>query len=132
MTSVNNTTNASVAAGRNISWEEDDYKMHIVNLVVDHAIGKRTRSVNRKVVDLFEECEPLRWKTAATFWFMYSKQAKQYSINYQTRNSVIGQSTIRLGVDHDTRISGMRWMYRYASRLHYTLPVYLSQESTVI
>lgn len=106
--------------------------MHMVNLVVDHATGKRTRSANREVVDSFEECESLRRKTAATFGYIYSKQAKQRAINYQTRNSAIGQSTIRLGVDNDTRIAGTRRMYQHALRSRYTLPVYFSQESTAI
>jgi hypothetical protein len=34
--------------------------MQVINLIIEHATGKRTRTVNHIIVDEFPECEALR------------------------------------------------------------------------
>lgn len=59
--SINDTTNSAVAASQQISGgEEGTCMMHLINLVAEHAIGKRNRSVNKKKFALFQ-----RWRICA-------------------------------------------------------------------
>lgn len=58
--SINNTTNMSVATDRLIASTDGTYNMHLANLAYDHVTGKRKRTLNKEIVNSFEECEDLR------------------------------------------------------------------------
>jgi hypothetical protein len=58
--SINDTTNTSLATSRLIVGTDGTCNMHLANVVCDHATRKRKRTINKEVVDSFEECEDLR------------------------------------------------------------------------
>jgi len=58
--SINDTMNMSLATSRLIVGTDGTYNMHLANLACDHATGKRKRTVNKEIVDSFEECKDLR------------------------------------------------------------------------
>jgi hypothetical protein len=58
--SINDTTNMSLATSRLIVGTDGTCNMHLANLACDHATGKRKRTVNKEIVDSFEECKDLR------------------------------------------------------------------------
>lgn len=64
--SMSDTTNSALRTGRELTSAVDALEgkctMHLVNLAVDHAIGKRTRNKNHVIVDSFPVSEELRKK----------------------------------------------------------------------
>jgi hypothetical protein len=126
---VNDTTNASVATGRLLAGENGDCTMHVANLVCDHAMGKRTRSKNKQIVDSFPECESVREKVIKSIKYIFCKRAKSRSDAYKKRNELFGMHTIRIGLPNDTRISGTELMYQNLLRSMYTMQLYYAKES---
>ena len=126
--SVNDTTNAAVSTGRLLSGEKGDCSMHMANLVTDHATGKKTRSVNRVVVDSFPACNDIRNKVRNMIKYITSKKAKARMKAYRVRNEQVGMGTIRMGIDNDTRIAGTMFMYQQLLRSRYTTSTFFAQE----
>ncbi len=119
--SINNTTNTSFATSRLIVGTDGTCNMHLANLAYDHATGKRKRTVNKEVVDSFEECEDLRLAVRRMIGYVWNKKAKSRKINYEKRNEQIGYNVIKVGINNDTRISGYARMYQQALRCKWTL-----------
>jgi hypothetical protein len=120
--SINDITNTSLATSRLIVGTDGTCNMHLANLACDHATGKRKRTVNKEIVDSFEECEDLRLAVCRMIGYVWNKKAKSRKINYEKRNEQIGYNVIKVGIDNDTRISGYARMYhkRYGANGHCT------------
>jgi hypothetical protein len=58
--SINDTTNTSLTTSRLIVGTDGTCNMHLANLACDHVTRKRKRTVNKEIVNSFEECEDLR------------------------------------------------------------------------
>jgi hypothetical protein len=84
--SINNTISASVATDRLIVGMDDTYNMHLANLACDHATGKRKRTLNKEIVDSFEECKDLRLAVRQMIRYVWNKKAKSRKINYEKCN----------------------------------------------
>jgi len=129
---INDTTNTSLATSRLIIGTDGTYNMHLANLACDHATGKRKRTVNKEVVDSFEECEDLRLVVRQMIGYVWNKKAKSRKINYEKRNEQIGYNVIKVGIDNDTRISGYARMYQQALRCKWTLHQYFAHEKSSV
>jgi hypothetical protein len=130
--SINNTTNMSLATSRLIVDTEGTCNMHLANLACDHATGKRKRTVNKEIVDSFEECEDLRLAMHRMIEYVWNKKAKLRKINYEKRNKSIGYNVIKVDIDNDTRILGYKRMYQQALRCKWTLHQYFAHEKSLI
>jgi hypothetical protein len=130
--SINDTMNTSLATSRLIVGADGTCNMHLVNLACDHATGKRKRTVNKEIVDSFEECEDLRLAVRRMIGYVWNKKAKSRKINYKKRNEQIGNNVIKVGIDNDTRISGYARMYQQALRCKWTLHQYFAHEKSSI
>jgi hAT family C-terminal dimerisation region len=111
LSAVNDTTSSAVLTGRLLSGMDGDCKMHVTSLIVEHAIGKRTRSKNRVVVDEFPECEKHRVKHRSLVNYLTSSKAKQRYVQYKSRNESQGKDVIKVSPDNDTRVGGTHRMY---------------------
>ncbi len=56
---INDMTNRSIATDQLITDMDNTCNMHLVNLACDHTTRKRKRTLNKEIVNLFEECEDL-------------------------------------------------------------------------
>jgi hypothetical protein len=130
--SINNITNTSLATSRLIINMDGTCNMHLANLACDHATGKRKRTVNKEIVDSFEECEDLRLVMRQTIEYVWNKKAKSRKINYKKRNEHIGYNVIKVGIDNDMRISGYARMYQQALRCKWTLHQYFAHEKSSV
>lgn len=78
--SMSDTTNSALKTGRELADVVDIMEgkctMHLVNLAVEHAIGKRTRSRNHVIVDEFPAAEALRKKSLKSIGYLMSKKSK--------------------------------------------------------
>jgi hypothetical protein len=108
---INGTTNAFIATGRLIANANDTCNTHLANLACDHTTGKRKRTLNKEIVDSFEECKDLCLAVRRMIGYVWNKKAKSRKINSEKRNEQIGYNVIKVGVDNDTRISGYERMY---------------------
>ena len=132
---INDTTNAAVAAGRLIAADNHNTptcQMHTMSLVYSHAIGKLTRSINRVVVDSFDEGERLRCTLHKLFSFIWNKRAKRRAATYHLRNEVVGHKTVRCPIDNVTRINGTHRMYEFALRSKFCIGLYLIGEPELV
>jgi hypothetical protein len=84
--SINDTINVSITTGRLIAGVDSTYNMHLVNLACDHATEKRKRTLNKEIIDSFEECEDLRLAICQMIGYIWNKKAKSRKINYEKRN----------------------------------------------
>jgi hypothetical protein len=84
--SINDTTNTSLTTSRLIVGTDGTCNMHLANLACDHATGKRKRTVNKEIVDSFEECEDLRLVVRRMIKYVWNKKAKSHKINYEKCN----------------------------------------------
>ncbi|CAM6014945.1 unnamed protein product [Sphagnum balticum] len=96
--SINDTTNVSITTDRLIAGMNDTCNMHLANLACDHATGKRKRTFNKEIIDLFEECEDLRLVVCRMVEYIWNKKAKLRKINYEKHNEQIGYNVIRLAM----------------------------------
>jgi hypothetical protein len=106
--------------------------MHLANLACDHATGKRKRTVNKEIVDSFEECEDLRLAVRRMIEYVWNKKAKSRKINYEKHNEQIGYNVIKVGIDNDTRISSYARMYQHALRCKWTLHQYFAHKKSLV
>jgi hypothetical protein len=130
--SINDTMNTSLATNQLIVGTDGTCNMHLANLACDHATGKRKRTINKEIVDSFEECEDLRLVVCRMIGYVWSKKAKSHKINYEKRNKQIGYNVIKVGIDNDTRISGYTRMYQQALRCKWTLHQYFAHEKSLV
>jgi hypothetical protein len=130
--SINDTTNTSLATSRLIVGTDGTCNMHLANLACDHATRKRKRTVNKEIVNSFEECEDLRLAVRRMIRYVWNKKAKSRKINYEKRNEQIGYNVIKVGIDNDTRISGYARMYQQALRCKWTLHQYFAHEKSLV
>jgi len=119
--SINNTTNTSLATSRLIVGSDGTCNMHLANLACDHATGKRKRTVNKEIINSFEECEDLRLAVCRMIGYVWNKKAKLRKINYKKRNEQIGYNVIKVGINNDTCMSGYAHMYQQALWCKWTL-----------
>ncbi|CAK9882219.1 unnamed protein product [Sphagnum jensenii] len=68
-------------------------------------------TLNKKIIDLFEECEDLRLAVCRMIGYVWNKKAKSRKINYEKRNEQISYNVIKVGIDNDTCILGYVRMY---------------------
>jgi hypothetical protein len=57
--------------------------MHLANLAYDHVTGKWKRTLNKEIIDSFEECEDLHLATCRMIEYVWNKNAKSCKINYE-------------------------------------------------
>jgi hypothetical protein len=70
------TPNTALTVGKTLVNKKGICAMHTMQLISEHAAGKRTHSKNKKITDSYPECEALRKKAmVATTWLM-NKKAK--------------------------------------------------------
>jgi hypothetical protein len=81
--SINDTTNTSLATNRLIDGTNGTCNMHLANLACDHVTGKRKRTVNKEIVNSFEECEDLHLVVRRMIGYVWNKKAKSCKINYE-------------------------------------------------
>jgi hypothetical protein len=124
--SINDMTNASIATGQLIVGVDGTYNMHFVNLTCNHATGKRKRTLNKEIVNLFEECEDLCLVMHQMIGYVWNKKAK----SRKKCNKEIGYNVIKVGIDNDMRISGYVGMYQHALHCKWTLHQYFTHEKS--
>jgi hypothetical protein len=90
---------------------DNTYNMHLANLACNHTIGKWKRTLNKEIVNSFEECEDLHLAMRRMIEYVWNKKAKLRKINYEKCNEQIGYNVIKVDIDNDTRISGYARMY---------------------
>ncbi|CAM6017382.1 unnamed protein product [Sphagnum balticum] len=117
--SMNDTTNVSITTSRLIANADGTYNMHLANLACDHMTGKRKNTLNKEIVDSFEECEDLHLVMCQMIGYVCNKKAKSCKINYEKRNEQIGYHVIKVGVDNDMHISSYVRMYQQVLRFGY-------------
>ena len=117
--SVNDTTNSAVAAGRKIvadseKKEDATCRMHIIDLVMEHALGLATRSRSGVVVDSFVACCSLIKKAKNFLHWLSGKKNKQRFARFVT----LVKSNLSSGIDPckpatpgDTRVSSTYLMF---------------------
>ncbi|GMH46135.1 hypothetical protein BSKO_14099 [Bryopsis sp. KO-2023] len=127
----NDTASAAVAISRELVGEEGDCKMHVISLAIEHAIGKRTRTKSKQIVDSFEPVELIRRKGRALIKYITSKKAKKRWDNYVALNEAMGHKVIRLPLDNDTRVNGTQRMFQALLRSFYCFRMYFAQETSV-
>jgi len=130
--SINDTTNTSLTTSRLIIGTDGTCNMHLANLAYNHAIGKQKRTVNKEIVDSFEECEDLRLAVRRMIRYVWNKKAKLCKINYEKCNEQIGYNVIKVGIDNDTSISGYARMYQQALWCKWTLHQYFAHEKLLV
>jgi hypothetical protein len=86
---------------------DDTCNVHLANLAYDHVSEKRKRTLDKEIVDSFEECEAL----CRMIGYVWNRKAKLRKINYEKRNKQISYNVIKVGVDNDTHILGYTCMY---------------------
>ena len=123
---ANDTTNAALKTGRLITADGDEGTcfMHITQLCIDHATGRKKRSVNKTVTDQFPECEAIRLaslKASKTVWDGKSK--KKWDDYCKIVNSA-GRKFIKIIQPNKTRASGVRLHYEDMVRSRWNLDLY--------
>ncbi len=126
--SINYTTNTSLATSRLIVSTDGTCNMHLVNLACDHAIGKRKKTINKEIIDSFEECKDLCLAVRRMTEYIWNKKAKSCKNNYEKHNKQIGYNVSKVGIDNDTRNSGYVRMYQQALQCKWTLHEYFIHE----
>lgn len=88
--SVNDTTNSAVATSRQVSHgEEGTCMMHVINLVAEHAVGKKARNHNKVVVGSFPELEKLRKKGRGAIGYIYFQRRSRSEMNCTSSETAI-------------------------------------------
>ncbi len=130
--SINDTMNTSLATSRLIVGADGTCNMHLVNLACDHATRKWKRTVNKEIVDSFEECDDLRLAMCRMIRYVWNKKAKSRKINYKKHNEQISYNVIKVGINNDTRISSYVRMYQQALWCKWTLHQYFAHEKSSV
>jgi hAT family C-terminal dimerisation region len=129
LSSVNDTTNSAVKTGRLLAGTDGDCKMHVSSLMVEHAIGKRTRKQNGEIVDSFPVHERLRVKHRAVVVYLFGGKSKGRYYAYQDRCNRLGKGTIRVSLDNDTRVAGTQRLFQFQLRSMYCQEIYFGTQS---
>jgi hypothetical protein len=124
--------NTSLATNQLIVGTDGTCNMHLANLACDHAIGKRKKTVNKEIVDSFEECDDLRLVVHQMIGYIWNKKVKSCKINYKKRNEQISYNVIKVDINNDTHISGYARMYQQALRCKWTLHQYFAHEKSSV
>lgn len=129
MSCSNDNTNSAVAASRNLASDEfgGDCKMHLINLAIEHAFGKRTRTSNGEIVDEFVAGNNILSVGRALVNAIMSKRKKAVDDLYLKRNA--GFKVFKIPIDNDTRISGTYRLLTSSIRSKFLLGRYLIEES---
>ena len=106
--SVNDNTNAAVAAGRLLSSEGCDGQctMHLVQLAIGHALGLKTRSNNRIVVDKFQHGADIIKIARDVVAFLNPKKSHSNFVLFKQTAKEWGLDVIKMDLDNETRVSG--------------------------
>ncbi len=110
--SINDTNNAFVIIGRLIADANDTCNMQLANLAYNHTIEKQKRTLNKRIVNLFEECKDMRLAMRQMIRYIWNKKAKSRKINYEKCNKQINYNVTKVGVNNNTRISCYACMYQ--------------------
>jgi hypothetical protein len=76
----------SVVTSRLIVGVDGTYNMHLANLAYNHTTGKQKRTINKEIVNLFQECEDLHLVVCRMIEYVWNKKAKSRKINYEKHN----------------------------------------------
>ena len=103
---VNDTTNASVKIGRNLTGKDGTCKMHTVQLAFKHAIGQVTRSANREITDEFKKLDALRKYSLKCGGYLMDKHSKGRWKKYLSSMKNKGRHAIKIPMPNSTRSFG--------------------------
>ena len=115
--SVNDTTNSAMATGRKLVSDTEEgekdakCKMHVLDLIMEHALGQITRTKNYKVVDSFPECLEVITKAKKLVDWLYSKKNKARFKRFIdlviARKVNDGNAPRKISLPGDTRVAGI-------------------------
>jgi hypothetical protein len=109
---VNDTTNSAVKTGWNLTGVKGTCAMHRVNLIIEHATGRRKRTQQRKVTDEFPECEAIR-KNAYEFGSYYNNnKRKQVYLALERWCKEKKLPVCRIALPNSTRAAGTALLYQ--------------------
>jgi hypothetical protein len=95
-----NTTTSALKTSRLISGSDEECEcwMHVLNLIIEHAMGIRVRTKNHKVVDEFPEAEIVR--NAAKQLAIFIKANREEYKHYNKG------AAVNICLPGDTRVTG--------------------------
>ena len=109
---VNDTAMAALAVGFALTGVKGTCAMHRVNLVIEHATGRRTRSSQRKITGSFPECKEFR-KQAHAFGSYYNNNKKKSTYRkYQEYCTKARLGCKRISLPNATRAAGVSILYQ--------------------
>lgn len=130
---INDTTNSAlrtgitIAGGRVPKVKGTTCYMHAQELVVQHALGLRQRSVNKKIVDEFAVGKALKDKVKILVSKIMDKRNKQRFIWYSDYvKKYLKMDVRKLELPNDTRVSGVFLMYESVLRSKKAISMYCS------
>lgn len=121
---VNDTTNTALKVGRLLAGQNGSCSMHEVQLALDHAVGKKTRKRNNKIVDSFKEAEAIRLQALKASGYLMEKKAKARFKKYKELMVEKGRVGQRIAQPNSTRAAGINIFYESIIRQRFNLHVY--------
>ena len=121
---VNDTTNVAVKVGVLISGKKGTCNMHTVQLILEHATGRRTRSKKKQVIDDFPECDDVRKAAKESASYLMNKKAKHIYKKYVKFMQELSRRSVKLSLPNDTRAAGVVLMYRSLIKSRFNLKQY--------
>ena len=128
---ANDTTNAALMAGRLMTAEGDEGTclMHITQLCIDHATGRKKRSQNKQITDSFDECEAIRLASLKASKTVWDKKSKKKWDDYSTVMKSCARMVTKILQPNKTRASGVRLHYEGMVRARWNLDLYWFKKS---
>jgi hypothetical protein len=101
--------------------------MHTQELVLQHALGIRTRTKNKKIIDEFPDGKLLTKNFKKLCAYIMNKHDKNRFLNYNDYcKTVLKMDARKLVTPNDTRVSGIYFMFESILRSYKCLSRYMS------
>jgi hypothetical protein len=117
----------AVKVGELLAGHRGTCQMHTVQLVIEHATGRRVRKKFRRVYDSFPECEKLRKKAKEHARYLMDKKAKSRWKSYEEFQKGLKRECRKLIIPNDTRSAGVALMYQSLIKNRYNLLLYYQE-----
>ena len=123
---ANDTTNSALKTGRLMTADGDEGTcfMHITQLCIDHATGRKKRSVDKQIVDDFPECESIRLASLKASKTVWDRKSKKKWEEYTKLMASGGRKFIKPSQPNKTRASGIRIHYESMIRSRWNLDLF--------
>lgn len=118
---VNDTTAAALKTGRLLAGYNGTCVIHEVQLVMQHAIGIKNRTVDHVVVDEFDACEAIRKEIRNSASYLMEKKSKKLYAHYVEFCQSKSLTSIKINLPNSTRVLGTHLLIEECVRRRWNL-----------